>query len=121
MPRETKMERELRESAERHATQNAYASAYPERLMAQLERVTNHCLDITVEDGQFHIRDRSEEAKFSLPYSILPTAWFNEFENLRCHLDTLDHAKEERIRKANIRSQALNKLTKEEMEELGLD
>ena len=57
MPRETKAERIVRESLEKDERMNTYAKAYPDRLMTLLERATNLCWQITVEQHEIVVTD----------------------------------------------------------------
>ena len=120
MPREFKAQRIQRESEELAARQLEYARLYPERLMEALARATNHCFEITVTDGMFFVWNRNSVEGYNLPYSIQPTEQFKPLQDLEGELNHQDDVKREDDRLDGIRRGALNKLTSEEKEVLGV-
>ncbi len=121
MARETKAERLAREAAEKLAQQAAQAATYPQRLMAMLERATKANFELTVKDGEFLLSDRDDR---SAGWTVLTMIWGTENEGELQELDWRLEIKEEAEREAQrrmlVRNQALNKLTQEERELLGL-
>ena len=121
MARETKAQRQAREEAERQAELEKASVEYFPRLMALLERACKNNMELSVVDGEFHVRDRSER-DFLWTFAPVFTTKTNMWD-----LDGLDavcEEEEERERvwqhKQMVRRQALAKLTPEEREELGL-
>jgi hypothetical protein len=119
MARETKAERLAREAAEKLAQQAAQAATYPQRLMALLERAQNVNFELTVKDGEFLIKDIDKPYPMFL--SISPG---NDNEAVMRDLETCVEVKEDQLaeaqRRVMVRNQALNKLSLEEREILGL-
>ncbi len=121
MARETKAERLAREAAVKLAQQATQAATYPQRLMAMLERATKANFELTVKDGEFLLNDRDDR---SAGWTVLTMIWGTENEGELQELDWRLEIKEEAEREAQrrmlVRNQALNKLTQEERELLGL-
>lgn len=121
MARETKAERLAREAAERAAELAVSKATYLNRLMMVLERATKVNFELEVRDGLFVLEDR--DARRDGTYR-LPAEWH---ENADDYLQTLEfevgykeEAEREAQRRANLRANALNKLSAEEREALGL-
>jgi hypothetical protein len=121
MARETKAERLEREAAEKLVQQAAQAATYPQRLMALLERATNANFELTVKDGEFLLEDRDDR---SAGWTVLTMIWGTENEGelqeLDWRLEVKEEAEREALRRVMVRNQALNKLSIEEREILGL-
>jgi hypothetical protein len=121
MARETKAERLAREAAEKLVQQAAQAATYPQRLMALLERAQNVNFKLTVKGGEFLLEDRDDS---SAGYTALTLTYDHQSEEAIQELDWRVEMKEEAEREAQrrvlVRNQALNKLSLEEREILGL-
>jgi hypothetical protein len=121
MARETKAERLAREAAEAAAFAAEQAATYPQRLMALLERATNANFELTVKDGEFLLNDRDDR---SAGWTVLTMIWGTENEGelqeLDWRLEVKEEAEREALRRVTVRNQALNKLSLEEREILGL-
>jgi len=121
MARETKAERLAREAAEKLAQQAALAATYPQRLMTMLERAQKVSFELKVKDGEFLLEDRDDR---SAGYTALTLTYNYEAEVAINELDWRVEMKEEAEREAQrrvmVRNQALNKLSLEEREILGL-
>jgi hypothetical protein len=121
MARETKAERLAREAAEKLVQQAALAATYPQRLMALLERATNANFELTVKDGEFLLNNRdayrAEAVALTLTYS---EANEDALQALDWRVEMKEEAEREAQRRVMVRNQALNKLSLEEREILGL-
>lgn len=122
MARETKAQREARLAQEREERLEAERSAYPLRLMNVLERVTAEpTLTLTVKDGFFNVEDRND--RYRNDY-VLDYSWSTDsqavLENLTYTVDRLEEERAEENRRYAVKQAALNKLSKEERELLGL-
>lgn len=119
MARETKAERVARESQERFAQQQQLVETWTARLLALMERAQNVGFKLQVRDAKFVLRehDECEQFEFTLEHSDVN-------ENTLGDLEWRVELKEERLREANrraeLRSNAMSKLTEEEARELGL-
>lgn len=120
-------ERLAREEAEELAQQAAQAATYPQRLMALLERAQNVNFKLTVKDGEFLLVDRDADrySAVECDYGVRLTLTYDHQTEQAIHeLDWRVNIKEEAEREARrrieIRNQALNKLSQEEREILGL-
>lgn len=121
MARMTKAE-QLAEREALDAVRDAQEAAeYTNRLMRALDRATSRDfnMELTVVNLMFQVTDRDE-----LENSWVMTATWNrvswELSDLEEYLDRKAAAKVEAQRKANLRRDALNKLTAEEKELLNL-
>lgn len=121
MAKETKAQREARMAAERQAQLLAMAEAYPARLMALLERATKENFELTVKEGMLRVEDRDNRRAdaYMLSYSFTKHA-DSTLDELEWDLKEKEEARREAERKANLRVTALNKLSNEEREALGL-
>jgi hypothetical protein len=121
MARETKAERLAREAAEAAAFAAEQAATYPQRLMAMLERATNAYFELTVKDGEFLLNDRDVSTAWTV---VLTMVWNTENEGelqeLDWRVELKEEAEREALRRVTVRNQALNKLSIEEREILGL-
>jgi hypothetical protein len=122
MARENKAERLAREAAAREAFEAEQAATYPERLMAMLERAQKSNFELTVEAGKFLLEDRDE--RDYLRRQVL-TLEYNQASQETLHeldwrVEMKEEAEREAERKAQLRLTALNKLSREERELLGL-
>ena len=129
MVRETKAVREAREAAEREAELAKELAEYPARVIAALERATDHNLKITVENGKFVVAVSTtytndygrvctdiEEAVI-YPVATKESGMYG-LEDLLRVLNKLDVERAERERKLALRASAINKLTPEELDVL---
>ena len=123
MARETKAERLAREAAEQAAYEAAQAATYPERLMAALEEATTkNNYELKVRDGLFELRDRDSsdyDLALTLTYQY-NTHSQSALEDLEWDLRGKAQERAEAERRYQVRQAALNKLSKEERELLGL-
>ena len=121
MARETKAERVAREAQARLQQEAALAESYPNRLMAMLERAVNQNFELTVRDAKFVVEDRDARRDRTVELTLT----YNRANQEALHeLDWRVDAKEEAERKAlyrvQVRNAALNKLSQEEREILGI-
>jgi antitoxin component of MazEF toxin-antitoxin module len=121
MARETKAERLAREAAERAAYEAELAATYPERLMDMLKRATQSNFELAVREGKFVLEDRDDRrdrtVELTLTYSKENQEALHELE---WRVDMKEEAERDAERKAQLRLTALNKLSREERELLGL-
>ncbi len=121
MARKTKEQRLAELQAELAARLLAQAEAYPARLMALLERAVKENFELTVKEGFFRVenRDNRRADAYLLSYSFTKDA-DNTLDSLEWAVQDKEEARAEAERKANLRVTALNKLSNEEREALGL-
>ncbi len=119
MARETKAQREAREEGERLDRCMEYRSKYPERLMDALGRATKLGWEICVIEGKFRVADGGL-IKALLPYSIGMEEWHYGFEGLVSDIGIAEDKLKEEERIDGIRKAALEKLSSEEREALGI-
>jgi hypothetical protein len=121
MARKTKAEMAAAREAAEAARRLSEAEAYPSKLMAALEEATTeNNYELEVRNGMFSLRDRdSSDLTLSLTLSYTENS-FDALESLEWDLNSKAEERAERERRANLRSTALNKLSKEEREALGL-
>jgi hypothetical protein len=123
MARKTVAEKRAEMEALEAARQAREAQEYLPRLMAALERATNdHNYELLVRDGMFVVNDRdtrgwNELRSLSPNYSRVD---FDNLTSLEWDLQMKDEEKAEARRRAEVRANALSKLTSEEKELLGL-
>lgn len=123
MARETKVEREAREQAERHAQEQEAMAIYPINLMLALERACKHGWDLAVENGKFVVGfydDYNDRCTLELPPTMTVYDSWSPLDRLESELHSADLREAEYARKAALRQSAIAKLSKEEREELGL-
>jgi len=97
------------------------AAEYTNRLMRALDRATSRDfnMELTVVNMMFQVTDRDElEKSWIMTATWDRASW--ELSDLEEYLDRKAAAKVEAQRKANLRRDALNKLTAEEKELLNL-
>ena len=120
MSRETKAEKLAEQEALRQLQEEQHRQEYLPRLMQSLEKIQKYGFEVVIKEGkltlveQFH---RDPKYTFSLDWS-----WDNQYalEELEDKLDQWDRAHEEELARAAAKQTALNKLTSEERELLGL-
>jgi hypothetical protein len=121
MARETKAQREARLEAERQAQLAVAKFTYTERMMSVLARATKENFELEVKDMLFKVEDRDERRRDA--YFLQP-AWTEtadmDLYSLEVAVELKEEARAESERRANLRTTALNKLTEEEREALGL-
>ena len=121
MARETKAERLAREAAAFAAAEANLAESYPDRLMAMLERAVNQNFELTVRNAKFVVEDRDARRDSAVELTL---AYNRANQEALYELDWRVEAKEEAEREAlyrvQVRNAALNKLSQEEREVLGV-
>jgi hypothetical protein len=99
-----------------------FVKSWPDRLMDALEKASDEGMRIRVENGVFvvYFTESFSDTFVMLPYSA--SSWNDSFnlEDLDNELVRRKNKREEQARRANLKSAALSKLTKEERETLGL-
>ena len=121
MARETAMQRNARLEAAEAARLLVLAEAYPARLMNLLERASKENFELTVQEGFFRVGDRDNRRAnaYLLSYSFTKTD-DSTLDELEWDVREKEEARAEAERKAKLRETALNKLSAEEREALGL-
>lgn len=121
MPRETKAQREAREAEEYAAYLAEQKATYSQRLMEILERAQNVNFELTVVDGNFRVKDRDVRGDgfFELAVAYDEESDVN-LDSLKFRVEAKEESEREAHRKLSLRQQALGKLTKEELEVLGI-
>lgn len=121
MAKETKAQREARLEAERQAEMAVAKATYTERMMAVLERAVKENFELEVRNSLFVVQDRDNRR--STPFFLNPVYTdLNDMDLFELEV-AVDSKKEERWKreqKAQARTAALAKLTKEERELLNL-
>ena len=129
MARETKAQRLEREQAEQECADyepdmtDYLIATYPRRLMVILERATTENFQIYVHDGKFHLSDVDDRLNhFELALNVGKFDEQSEYalDDLRLAINLKESRRCEEKRKQLIKQQALDKLTDEEREVLGL-
>ena len=121
MARETKVQREAREEGERLDRCMEYRSKYPERLMDALGRATKLGWEIDVVDGAFRVAVVGKGLMMPLlPYSIGLVEWHSNLENVIGIICEVEEKRKKEMKMEEIRKGALEKLSSEEREALGL-
>lgn len=125
MARETKAQKQARMQHEADQLRMKQVSEYSARLMSALEESAKFNFELTVKDGKFVVVDRDRSrANWTTDAVELTMDWSDEtqmqLENLefRVGMKAMVAAEAERVRL--LKQNALNKLTKEEREALGL-
>jgi hypothetical protein len=119
MARETKVQREAREEGERLDRCMEYRSKYPERLMDALGRATKLGWDISVVDGEFRVYTGGGDC-FKIPYTIGLVEWQSDLEHVIDICEEEEKRKKKEMEREVIRKGALEKLSIEEREALGI-
>ena len=120
MARETKAERLVREAAENELHLAALKAAYPERLMASMERAYENNYEVVPKNNEFRLVDRDErDSAFTVSYAFTEVndAALNELDWTLTYKE--EKVREER-RKMEVRNAAWYKLNEEERKLLGL-
>lgn len=123
MARETKAQREQRLAEERAKEQAYREDTYQPRLMLALRRASALGYSLSVQEPQEFVvnpNDREfwlKQARMSLAYD---DESYRHLQELECYLDEKEEEKREQERKAQLRKTAIEKLTEEEREVLGL-
>ena len=122
MARKTKAELAAEREAAEAARRLAEAEAYPAKLMAALEEATTeNNYELEVRNGMFSLRDRDSSSDLTLSLTMSYTEnSFDAVESLEWDLNSKAEERAEAERRRNLRTTALNKLSKEEREALGL-
>jgi len=122
MARKTKAELAAEREAAEAARRLAEAEAYPAKLMAALEEATTeNNYELEVRNGMFSLRDRDSSSDLTLSLTMSYTEnSFDAVESLEWDLNSKAEERAEAERRRNLRATALNKLTAEERELLGL-
>ena len=122
MPRKTREELSAERERVEAARRAEEAKAYPAKLMAALEEATTkNNYELTVVNGVFSLRDRDASRDPALSLTAAYTANSqNALENLEWDLQTKAEERAEEERRYAVKQAALNKLTEEEKELLGL-
>jgi hypothetical protein len=122
MARETKAQREARLELAHEGRLAMARATYTERMMAVLERAVKENFELTVRSGKFVVEDRDERR--ASPYVVQPT-WSEtadmDLYSLEVSVELKEEASAELVRKAQVRGNALAKLTEEERQLLGLE
>ena len=125
MARETKAERVAREAAAFAAAEANLAAnlaeSYPNRLMAMLERAVNQNFELTVRDAKFVVEDRDARrdrtVELTLTYNRANQEALYELDS---RVEAKEEAEREALYRVQVRNAALNKLSQEEREVLGV-
>ena len=121
MARKTKAELVAEREAEHQARMAVARATYTERLMALLERATKENFELEVKNAQFAVTDRDDRYRqaYNLPPTWSETADMDLFA-LEVSVELKEEERADAERRANLRTTALNKLSQEEREALGL-
>jgi hypothetical protein len=124
MARKTKAELAAEREAYEAAQRAGEALTYPVLLMAALEEATcQNNYELVVRNGVFSLRDRDGsryDKVVKLTYAYSPEAQ-DVLEEFEWDLKMKAEERAELVRKAQVRGNALAKLTEEERELLGLE
>lgn len=117
MARETKAQREARVANEKLLHEQESMKSYHQRLMATLEMASKEGANIDVVAGAFVVTGWNDTFVMSLEWN-----WKNDYtlSDLQFQVDTAVYARAEEKRKAELRNNALAKLTQEERELLNI-
>lgn len=124
MARETKAERLAREAVEEQQRLEAAKAAYPTKLMATLSRA--HYLDYEIIPCEMEFTVRKEARSRYQEDEVFRVGYHFDADNdykldeMGWTFDALEQEKNEELRKQQVRSQALTKLSDEEKKLLGL-
>jgi hypothetical protein len=121
MARKTKAELTAEREAAHQARYEVARATYTERMMAVLERAVKENFELTVRSGKFVVEDRDERR--ASPYVVQPV-WSEtadmDLYSLEVSVELKEEESAELVRKAQVRGNALAKLTEEERQLLGL-
>lgn len=117
MPRETKAQRIARQEQEQLRREQELSNTYQERLMIELSEATKEGYNIGVVEGRFVVTSHIDRYVLSLQW-----CWKTEYAlgELQSEVAIVARARAEAERQALVRANALQKLTKEERDLLGL-
>ncbi len=117
MTRETKAQREARVANEKLLHEQECRNSYHQRLMDTLGASTKEGWGIDVADGKFFVYGENDTFELGLDWN-----WKNDYtlSDLQFQVDVAKDARAEEHRKADLRNNALAKLTQEERELLNL-
>jgi len=112
-------------TAEREAADAAFwaeqAATYPERLMALLERATKQNYEMEVRDAKFVLEDRDNRWESTVELTLtFSRASQDALNQLEWRLEAKEEAEQKEQYRAQVRVAALNKLSQEEREILGI-
>ncbi len=124
MARKTRAELMAEREAALVAERERDEAEYPARMMLAMDRATNSFnFELTVVENQFVLTDRNSEYEWQREFE-LSYSWDADSQSVLESLESVLEEKAEKCaqaaRRAEMRSQALNKLTAEERELLGL-
>jgi len=106
---------------EREAQLTVAKATYTERLMAVLERAVRENFELNVSNGKFVVEDRDERRRTA---HLLQPVWTEtadmDLYSLEVSVELKEEERADRERVAKLRATALNKLSVEEREALGL-
>ncbi len=116
--------------AQRQAEEVAARTAWPTRLMENLERASKIGMDIGVEDGKFAVSGyTSWNDRITYRFNLSPTNPYDQYytegdweamEGLERHLEDWEEKRREEQRKKEAKARALAKLDDADREALGL-
>jgi hypothetical protein len=121
MARKTKAEQQAEREAEQALRVEVAKATYTQRMMAVLTRAVKENFELEVKNMLFKVEDRDDRR--SSPYMLYPewtTVSDMALYDLELAVELKEEARAESERRANLRTTALNKLTEEEREALGL-
>ena len=122
MAKETKAERLAREAAERERVEAEEVATYPQRLMALLARAQAANYEVQAgTDLTFTLYDRDDRYNYKYMLNLFRSgdAEVSLYE-LTWHVELKEKEAREADRKYQVKQAALNKLSEEERELLGL-
>lgn len=121
MARKTKAELKAEQEAYLAQVRAEEEKAYPQRLMALLERSNKYNFELEVKEGLFVVRDRdsdwNEHYKLGIHYT---EDYYSTLDSLEFSVQIKEEAEREAQRRYQLKQAALGKLTPEEREVLGL-
>ena len=120
MTRKTRTEKLAEKEALHQLQEEPARQEYLPRLMKSLEKAQKYGFEVVIKEGKLNLVEqfhREPEYTFGMEWS-----WDNrdDLEELEMKLAQWDHAHAEELLRAAAKEAALNKLTKEERELLGL-
>lgn len=120
MARKTRAEKLAEQEALHQLQEEQARQEYLPRLMQSLEKAQKYGFEVVIKEGKLNLVEqfhREPEFTFSLEWT-----WYNQhhLEELEDKLAQWDRAHAEELARAAAKEAALNKLTKEERELLGL-
>lgn len=123
MARETAAERRAREMRENVEMTAQQAAQYPAKLLSVMERAQAVNFELDVKSNTFQLQDRDEEHRYrdvyAMTYTYSDTSW-DMLHSLERDVERKEEAEREEVRRAQVRANALMKLTAEERELLNV-